>query len=86
MHGTAPRVSILMSFLDEARFIREAVESARAQTFRAWELLLIDDGSTDGSSEIARDYAHRWPGQIVYLRIYYPLGDSQMFRALRVPN
>jgi glycosyltransferase involved in cell wall biosynthesis len=63
----APAVSILMPFLDAEAFIEEAVESVLAQTFTAWELLLIDDGSTDRSSAIARDYANRSPGAIVLL-------------------
>ena len=47
-------VSIIMIFLNEEKFIQEAIGSAFAQTYGNWELLLVDDGSTDGSSEIAR--------------------------------
>ncbi len=46
-----------MIFLDEERFIEEAVASVRAQSLADWELILVDDGSTDGSSTIARDLA-----------------------------
>ncbi len=49
-----PRVSAIIIFLDEARFLAEAIDSVRAQSFGDWELILVDDGSTDGSSEIAR--------------------------------
>ncbi len=59
-----PRVSVITPFLDAQEFLGEAVESVLGQTTRDWELLLIDDGSTDGSSAIARDYAERFPGQI----------------------
>ena len=62
-----PRVSVVMIFLDAARFMEESIESVLAQTFGRWELLLVDDGSTDGSTEIARRYAERHPGRIRYL-------------------
>lgn len=52
-----PRVSVIVIFLNEARFLGEAVESVRAQSFADWELILVDDGSTDGSSAIARGFA-----------------------------
>ena len=60
-------VSVLTIFLDEERFLAEAVESVLAQTYPHWELLLCDDGSTDRSSEIAREYARRHPDRIRYL-------------------
>jgi len=63
----APLVSIITIFLDEAQFIEEAIESVRAQSYPSWELLLVDDGSTDASTELARGYARRWPEKIRYL-------------------
>jgi len=49
----APTVSVLICFLDAERFLSEALASVYAQTFDDWELLLIDDGSRDGSTAIA---------------------------------
>lgn len=62
-----PLVSVVVNFLDEERFIAEAVDSVLAQTYSHWELLLCDDGSMDGSTEIARAYAGRDPGRVRYL-------------------
>lgn len=59
-----PRVSIVTPFLDAGPFIAEAIESVLAQTSREWELLLVDDGSSDGSSDIARRYASQLPDRI----------------------
>jgi glycosyltransferase involved in cell wall biosynthesis len=57
-------VSITIPFFNSDRFLAEAIESVLAQTYADWELFLVDDGSTDGSSEIAREYAARVPAKI----------------------
>jgi glycosyltransferase involved in cell wall biosynthesis len=62
-----PVVSVVIIFLDAERFLREAIESVLGQTFDKWELLLVDDGSTDGSEAIARSYADLRPDRISYL-------------------
>jgi glycosyltransferase involved in cell wall biosynthesis len=62
-----PLVSIIVIFLNEERFIEEAIQSVFAQTYENWELLLVDDGSTDGSSEIARTYAKQQQSRVRYL-------------------
>jgi glycosyltransferase involved in cell wall biosynthesis len=62
-----PLVSAITIFYNGKRFLGEAIESVLAQTYPSWELLLVDDGSTDGASEIARDHAARHPDRIRYL-------------------
>lgn len=62
-----PLVSVITIFYNEERFLAEAVESVLAQTYPAWELLLCDDGSADGSSAMARAYAAAHPDRIRYL-------------------
>ena len=52
-----PVVSVVLIFLNEERFIEEAVQSVRDQSLEDWELMLVDDGSTDRSTPIARDLA-----------------------------
>lgn len=61
-----PLVSGIIIFLDEQEFIEEAIRSVFAQSYDTWELLLIDDGSTDRSTQIARDFAARYPERIRY--------------------
>jgi glycosyltransferase involved in cell wall biosynthesis len=46
-----------MTVRDGARFLPQALESVRAQTFADWELVLVDDGSTDDTLDIARRFA-----------------------------
>lgn len=62
-----PKVSLIIPFLNCRRFFKETIESVFAQTFKDWELILVDDGSTDGSKGIALDYAGKYPEKITYL-------------------
>jgi len=62
-----PLVSTILIFLNAAPFIEEAIQSVFAQRYDGWELLLVDDGSTDGSIAIAQRYAAQHPGNVRYL-------------------
>jgi glycosyltransferase involved in cell wall biosynthesis len=65
--GDSLLVSVITPFLNAERFIEESVESVRAQTYQNWELLLVDDGSTDRSTAIALSYAEKNPARVRYL-------------------
>lgn len=52
----APAVTVLLPVRNAAPFLREALESLRAQTFTRFEILAIDDGSTDDSASILRGF------------------------------
>lgn len=58
------RVSIVCPFWNSAPFLAETIESVLPQSYPSWELLLVDDGSVDGSRTIAKDYVERHPGRI----------------------
>ena len=62
-----PLVSVITIFLNEEKFIEESIESVFAQTYDNWELLLVDDGSTDSSTQIAQRYAEQYPDKVRYL-------------------
>jgi glycosyltransferase involved in cell wall biosynthesis len=51
--GEGPLVSVIMPVRDGARYIAAAIEGLRRSTFQAYELIVIDDASVDGSGEIA---------------------------------
>jgi glycosyltransferase involved in cell wall biosynthesis len=56
-----PRVTVVICFYNGEPFIREALASVVAQTLPDWELVLVDDGSTDASSKIAEDFVRSDP-------------------------
>jgi glycosyltransferase involved in cell wall biosynthesis len=62
-----PLVSVVTTFLNAERFIQETIESVFSQSYDAWELLLVDDGSTDRSTAIAQSYGAANPGRVLYL-------------------
>lgn len=61
---SAPRVSAITIFYNAEPFLDEAIRSVVGQTYASWELLLVDDGSTDGSRRIAEQYAEKHPERI----------------------
>ncbi len=54
-----PRVSIVLPTFNGARFLAESIESCLAQTFTDWELIIVDDASTDDTPHIVAAYAAR---------------------------
>src|SRR5215213_5517331 len=62
-----PLVSCIITFLNAEEFIGEAIESVLGQTHENLELLLVDDGSTDESTQIALRFAERFPKKVRYL-------------------
>ncbi len=60
-------VSISIPFYNSERFLAESIESVLAQTYNHWELFLIDDGSTDRSTQTAIEYASQSQGKIQFL-------------------
>lgn len=54
MHS--PKVSVLMPAYNAERFIAQAIESVLTQDFQEWELIVVNDGSTDGTAEVLAGY------------------------------
>jgi glycosyltransferase involved in cell wall biosynthesis len=64
---TRPRVSVIVPAYNYAQHLGEALQSVRAQTIADWECIVVDDGSTDTTPEIARQWAGR-DSRIRYVR------------------
>jgi glycosyltransferase involved in cell wall biosynthesis len=63
-----PLVSTIIIFFNAEAFIQEAIESVFAQTYKNWELLLVDDGSTDSSAAIALNYTQQYSEKVRYFQ------------------
>ncbi len=70
-----PLVSIVMNCYNSDRYLREAIESVYAQSYRNWEIIFFDNASTDNSKEIASNYDER----LRYFRNFetVPLGEAR---------
>ena len=55
------KVSVIMGIFNCQDTLPEAIESIIHQTYRNWELIMCDDGSTDRTYEVAREYALKYP-------------------------
>jgi glycosyltransferase involved in cell wall biosynthesis len=78
--SAAPCVSVVIIVHNGAAFLAEAIESVLAQTFFDYELLIVDDGSTDASRDIALAYRDRSPEMLV---LQHPGGANRGMSASR---
>lgn len=58
---TEPLVSVLTPVYNGAQYLRDCIESVLAQTYQHWEYVIVNNCSTDGTLDIAREYAARDP-------------------------
>ena len=63
MSDAAPLVSVVVASYNGERFVGEALESVFVQDFRSFEVVFVDDGSTDGTGEIAQSFPVRYVHQ-----------------------
>ncbi|MCP8464853.1 glycosyltransferase [Pseudomonas sp. ZM23] len=59
-----PTVSVFIPSYNYERYIAEAIDSILAQTWQDWELVIVDDASTDGSRALIERYVERYPQKI----------------------
>ena len=64
----SPRVSIVLPTYNRARFLPEAFGAIRDQTFADWELIVVDDGSTDETAELVAAFAEESDRPVCYVR------------------
>ena len=65
---TPPVVSVVLPTYNRAALLPRAVESVIAQTYGDWELIVVDDGSTDETAAVVSAYGTKLGDRFVYLR------------------
>lgn len=65
--GHQPRISVICSFFNVKPYLAEMIESVLSQDYANFEFVLVDDGSTDGSTQIAKAATERHADRVIYL-------------------
>lgn len=82
VNASEPSVAVLMATYNGAAFLRAQLDSLMMQTYPNWKLYVRDDGSSDGTVAIIREYAARYPDRIVFLEDGLHLGAGRGFMYL----
>ena len=75
---STPLVSVVTPFYNTRDYLAECIESVLRQTYTNWEYILVDNFSTDGSSEIAKHYADKYPDKIRLIHSLSTMGFSRI--------
>ena len=62
-----PRVTAIIVARNGEAYLRDAIDSIICQSFTDWELIVVDDGSTDGTGAIVRNYERELPYKVQLL-------------------
>lgn len=65
----SPLISIIMPVYNAERYLKESLDSILSQTYRNWELIAIEDASTDASLSVLDSYAKKDPRIVIYKNI-----------------
>ena len=79
MHIQNPLVTVITPVYNSEKFIGETIESVIGQSYKNWEMIIVDDGSTDDTESIIRSYSSKDP-RIKYLPLGYNSGGPAVPR------
>src|SRR4051794_17858818 len=65
---SAPFFSVVIATYNRADLVGSAIRSVFAQTFQDFHIVVVDDGSADGTSTVVQDFVQRYPGRIEQVR------------------
>ncbi len=70
-------ISIIMGIYNCEKYLKESIESILSQTFKNWELIMCDDGSSDKTYFIAQEYQNKYPDKIKVIKNEKNLGLNE---------
>ena len=73
---TVPAISVVIPMFNAEKYIEEALESVLNQTFDDYEVIAVDDCSTDGSTEVVENYRARFDGKLKLIRLNKNNGEA----------
>lgn len=79
------KLSVIIVSYNEVEYISEAIESCLKQSFQNFEIIIGDDGSSDGSLELIQQYTDRYPEKVKYFVMDRPEGEV-ILASYRVSN
>ncbi|HEX9658758.1 MAG TPA: glycosyltransferase family A protein [Rhodothermales bacterium] len=82
----SPAVSVVIPLYNKVDLVAEAIESVLNQDFEDFEIVIVDDGSTDGSAQIAQGYAERLGGLCTYVRQERAGAGAARNRGMRIAS
>lgn len=62
-----PKISVIIPAYNCAQYISETVESVLAQTYQDYEIIIVDDGSTDNTKDVLSKYVEAYPNKVIYI-------------------
>ena len=57
--ANSTKISIITTSYNYENYIKETIESVQAQTYKDWEMIIVDDGSTDNSVDVIKSYVEK---------------------------
>lgn len=73
----SPKISVLIPAYNYGHYLQETIASVESQSYPDWEIILVDDCSTDNTFEIARTYQEKLKDKFVYIRNAINAGVSK---------
>ena len=76
-----PAISVIVPLYNVEKYVGECLDSLLAQTFKNFEIIIVDDCSTDNSVDVVNEYAPKFDGRLILVHM-----DTPAFRATRALN